>query len=450
MTTFNYITKKIINTDNNFFSPNYDNSDTVNPIFKILFYGFVNNNVYTNKFTVFKETLNSFLDFSRDEFIQYFCKIQKTYHSFSRLAYLYKYKKSIMSVTTDMGLNDININGKNILCIYHINSRYLFNIIDLLKIINVSLINNYMFFAEPLPSKNPYNNLPFTKSNLYNIYIFIKHNTNIYDDLFFKFFQCDFNLSIFYNNYEYLLREYSIKNFIKNCTEKELINKINEMLTNYNNGYKNNKINIHNEFPKNKLIKIMKPYLLLYLNSRYSLIPIIKKNSEFDLKNKLRNFQKFNPQFGRRLVKMGFKPYPNFKRKSYIKEYVFNDKHIVFNSNDNNKFLSNHLKYDEINHHVDIGINYFNRLHVVHANNYRLVGNYIQNENSNNIINDINNENYNENENENDSISDSDSSSEYNIMQQNIFPDNNNNNDDENNDDENNDENNDEDEDSIS
>lgn len=448
MTTFNYITKKIINTDNNFFSPNYDNSDIVNPIFKILFYGFVNNNTYTSKFNVFKENLNSFLHFSRDEFIQYFCKIQKTYHSLSRFAYLYKYKKSIMSVTTDMGLNNININDKNILCIYHVNSRYLFNINDLLKIINVSLINNYMFFAEPLPSKNPYNNLPFTKSNLYNIYIFIKHNTNIYDDLFFKFFKCDFNLSIFYNNYEYLLREYSIKNFIKNCTEKEIVNKINEMISNYNNNYKNNTINIHDEFPKNKLVKIMKPYLLLYLNSCYSLIPIIKKNSDFDLKNKLRNFQKFNPQFGRRLVKMGLKPYPNFKTKSYIKAYVFNDKHIVFNSNENNKFLSNHLKYDEINHHVDIGINYFNSLHLIYANNYRPVGNYIQNENSNNIINDINNEN--DNNNENDS-----SSSEDDNIEQNIFPDSNDNHNyddnynDNNNDNNNNDEDN-EDEDSIS
>jgi hypothetical protein len=338
-----------------------------------------------------------------------------------------------MSVTTDMGLNNININDKNILCIYHINSRYLFNINDLLKIINVSLINNYMFFAEPLPSKNPYNNLPFTKSNLYNIYIFIKKNTNIYDDLFFKFFKCDFNLSIFYNNYEYLLREYSIKNFIKNCTEKEIVSKINEMISNYNNNYKSNKINIHDEFPKNKLVKIMKPYLLLYLNSCYSLIPIIKKNSDFDLKNKLRNFQKFNPQFGRKLVKMGLKPYPNFKTKSYIKGYVFNDKHIVFNSNDNNKFLSNHLKYDEINHHIDIGINFFN---VIYSNNFRPVGNYVENENINIIINNDSSE---DNEDNEDSEDDS--------IQQNILSDNNNNNDI--NSDENNDEHND-DEDSIS
>jgi hypothetical protein len=177
----------------------------------------------------------------------------------------------------------------------------------------------------------------------------------------------------------------------------------------------------------------MKPYLLLYLNSCYSLIPIIKKNSGFDLKNKLRNFQKFNPQFGRRLVKMGLKLYPNFKTKSYIKAYVFNDKHIVFNSNDNNKFLSNHLKYDEINNHIDIGINYFN---VIYSNNFRPIGNYVQNENINIIINDINTDT----DNHSDS-STSDSSSEDDTMQQNILFDNNNNVDV--NSDENNDENND-------
>ena len=154
------------------------------------------------------------------------------------------------------------------------------------------------------------------------------------------------------------------------------------MILNYNNNYKDNTINIHDEFPKNKLVKIMKPYLLLYLNSCYSLIPIIKKNSDFDLKNKLRNFQKFNPQFGRRLVKMGLKPYPNFKTKSYIKGYVFNDTHIVFNSNDNDNFLSNHLKYDEINHHNDIGTNYFN---VLYSNIFRPYGHYLQN-NTNNLL----------------------------------------------------------------
>ena len=345
--TINYITNKIINLDNNIFLLNYDNSDKIDSIFKILFYSLANNS-YQSKFIMFKDTLNSFLSFSREKFIQYFCKIQKTYYALCRFAFIYKYKKSIMSVTTDLGLNDININNKNVLCIYHIDTRYLFNINDLIKIINMSLINNYMFFAEPLPSKNPYNNLPFLKSNLYNIYFFIKFNTNIYDDLFFKFFHCNFNLSLFYKKYEYLLREYSINNFIKNLSVSNFIGEINKMLYrhNYNN---NNKIIINSEFPKKKLIQIMKPYLVLYFQSIYSLIPIIKIKSEFELNNKLKKFQTFNPQFGRKLIKLDFKVDANLKKKSFIKCYEFNDKHIAFYDNNNTNFLKNQLSFNEIN-----------------------------------------------------------------------------------------------------
>ena len=162
MTTIGYITNKVLNMDNNVFSLNYDKSDPVKPLMKLVFMSLVNNR-YKGKFNMFKETLVSFLNFSRDEFIDFFCKIQKTYHSFSRLAFIYKYKKSAMSVTRYIGLNDITINDKNILCIYHVNSRYLFNINDLIKIITTSITNSYMFFSQTLPSKNPYNNLPFTK-----------------------------------------------------------------------------------------------------------------------------------------------------------------------------------------------------------------------------------------------------------------------------------------------
>jgi len=343
--TINYITNKIINLDNNIFSLNYDNSDKVDTIFKILFYSLANNS-YKNKFIMFKETLNSFLSFSREKFIQYFCKIQKTYYALCRFAFLYKYKKSVMSVTTDMGLNDININNKNVLCIYHIDTRYLFNINDLIKIINTSLTNAPMFFVEPLASKNPYNNLPFIKSNLYNIYFFIRFNTNIYDDLFFKFFHCNFDLSLFYKKYEHLLREYSIKNFIKNLPDSDFIGEINKMLYryNYNN---NNKIIINNEFPKKKLIKIMKPYLVLYLQSIYSLIPIIKVKSGIELNNKLNKFQVFNPIFGRKIIKLDFKIDANFKKKVFIKCYEFNDKHILFNDYNYRNFLKTQLNFNE-------------------------------------------------------------------------------------------------------
>jgi len=365
-----YITKKVLNMDNNVFSLNYDKTDPIKPIMKLMFMSLVKNR-YSSKFTMLKETIMSFLQFSREEFINHFCKIQKTYYAFSRLAFLYKYKKSSMSVTTDIGLNDIAIHDKNVLCIFHFNSRYLFNVNDLIKIINTSLTNSYMLFSQPVMSKNPYNNLPFNKSNLYNIYFFIKSNTNIYNELFFKFFHCNFNLSLFYQKYEYLLREYIIENFIKNSTEDVLIQEIKRMINSYNKKHKK-KILIHDEFPKKSLIKIMKPYLLLHLKCYYSLIPIIKTNSSVILNNKLKKFQKFNPVFGRKTFKLGFKWITLFKRQSYIKSIVFLDKHIPFNRNDDEDFLKNHTYYDEIynnddndneetNYLVSVGIHIYNQ-----------------------------------------------------------------------------------------
>ena len=354
MTTIGYITNKVLNMDNNVFSLNYDKSDPVKPLMKLVFMSLVNNR-YKGKFNMFKETLVSFLKFSRDEFIDFFCKIQKTYHSFSRLAFIYKYKKSAMSVTTDIGLNDITINDKNILCIYNVNSRYLFNINDLLKIITTSLTNSYMFFSQPLPSKNPYNNLPFTKSNLYNMYFFLKFKTNIYNDLFVKFFHCDFNLTTFYHKYEYLLRQYILDNFIKNSTEDVVIQEIKKMINLFNKKT-TKKILINDEFPKKRLIKIMKPYLMLYLQSYYSFVQIIKNNAIVLLQDKLKKFQKFNPKFGRKIYKLGFKNYANFKKKSYIKSIEFLDNHIAFNFDEETNFLTNHTYYNEIDNSIEANV----------------------------------------------------------------------------------------------
>lgn len=183
-----------------------------------------------------------------------------------------------------MGLNKINLNDKNIICIYQNNSKYLFNIIDLVKIIETSLTNSYLFFSEPVMCKNPYNNLAFNKSNLYNIYLFIKMHTNIYSELLFKFFKSNFDLTNFTAKYEYLLREYIIENHVNKSNHNILYKEINMMLCSFNIKNTKNKILIHNEFPKEKLVKIMKPYLLLYTSSLYSLVPIIKNKCKRVLK----------------------------------------------------------------------------------------------------------------------------------------------------------------------
>jgi hypothetical protein len=103
------------------------------------------------------------------------------------------------------------------------------------------------------------------------------------------------------------------------------------------------RIHISPEFPKDIVVKVFKPYLLLFTNSKHLLIPILKRKSAFKLHNKLLNFQKFNPLFGRLKIKYIKKIINNEVKIVKIKEY--NDNYILFENNNNSKFLCDHLSY---------------------------------------------------------------------------------------------------------
>ena len=197
METYKLIIKKIIKTDINFFAPDYKEDETIKYYIKMPFFLFEKNLNIKNKYKNLSETLEGFLltdEKKREEFIDYFYKIQKTYNTLNRFVYNYKFKKTKIVVNTDMGLNELNENDKNVICIIDNNSKYLFHVNDLIKMINVSLTNSYLFFSEPKSVKNPYNNLPFNKSTLYNIYFHIRYKTDYYPELLFKFFECNFNI----------------------------------------------------------------------------------------------------------------------------------------------------------------------------------------------------------------------------------------------------------------
>ena len=198
-TLFQDIARKILNMENHPFLHNYDKNDPISPIIKTFFIHFlhVNPERSLNKFKFFIEGSQNSIFFNNDiknEFSILFSKIQKIYKSFRRFAFIYKYKKARIVVNTDMTLNEISEKDRNIICIYQNKSKYLFHILDLINIINASLTNSYVFFAEPLHVKNPFNNLAFNKSTLYNIYFFIKFHTNLYPELVFKYFQTNFDL----------------------------------------------------------------------------------------------------------------------------------------------------------------------------------------------------------------------------------------------------------------
>jgi hypothetical protein len=350
MNTFFLIIQQIIQTE-----AQDSNSPT------IFFQIFLNTSYTTKlKFDFYNKTnKNLFLnDITKQRFNDLFCKIQRIYGAFNRLKRIFSYKYAKSNATTDMELNELVEGGKNVICLHHKNGKYLFKINDLLKIINNALTNSHYFFSEPIAVKNPYNNLPFDKSNLYNIYFFIKFNTCYKADLLEKYFKVDFNLSEFFQQYEFLLREHIIKIYLTDATNSHLHKHITNMINEFNKIHPTMRIKIDSEFPKDKLVTILRPYLTLYITSLYSLVTIIKSNAFAKLKYKLIKFYKFNPEFGRKSAVMNYVhikmpaclniPNPNVivakKMKPYIKKYVFNDKHENYFKPENDAFFENHKK----------------------------------------------------------------------------------------------------------
>ena len=412
MKTFNQIINKVINIDNNIFSFNYDNTDKINGIHKIFFNSLYHNQetkIYKNKFDFYIQTIENFYlsckPIEREEFINLFHKIQRIYHILNRFCYLIKYNKSKLIVNNDLQLNIISENSENVICIYHYDSRYLFRIDELLKIIFTSLTNCYSFFSEPISIKNPYNNIPFGKSILYFIYFNLILNTKIkfikteYLDIFFKFVECNFNMTKVINSYEYILREYAIKNFINNSTKETIKDQIKSMIYSFNLNARreNKKINIDNEFPDNELIRIMKPYLYLKLQSNFSLVKKNMVEANNRLKKKLQEFQQFNPIFGRKIHKIKT-IIVNGKTKRIKSHFEFNMKHKKFNTFEIETFMNNHLsyKYDGYGYEENnddyygdtrlTGFNFMTTLLLTSNDSNQTLSNVTQNNYDNNIV----------------------------------------------------------------
>ena len=359
MSTFDLVVKKITSIDNNnIFLPKYNNNDNIYFIDKFFLNDFLLELKDKSKFMFLQEITKNFYyknNLQKNNLTFLFNKIQKIYHILNRLIIRYKYKKSKIIINTDLQLNFINENDKNIICIFHNNLKYLFNINDILKLIYTSLTNSHLFFSEPLSIKNPYNNIPFGKSILYYIYYFLTNNITIssiknkYIDIFLKFKECNFNMTKFVNHYEYIIRDYSIKNYIKNSTKLQLRIEIEEMINQFNINKKNNKkIIIDKDFPDDKLIQIMRPYLYLKISGEYSLINLVEINSKAILNKKLIEFQNFNPNFGRKILKIKYKSQNGIKIFDSV-FYKFIDNNKKFNVYDIKQFMNNHLSYKQNN-----------------------------------------------------------------------------------------------------
>jgi len=161
--------------------------------------------------------LSSFLEnqFTSNElknaFLDLFCKAQRAYTGFNKLASEWRLKRTPVRVTTDLSLNPLDPNNPTTYKVIHSGSAYLFSLNDLINIIETAICNAPGFFIEPLWPRNPYNNCPFTMAMLCNLYFYM---VSIFrrpiSTLFHLYFKEGFSSKRLVCNHESLLRDISL------------------------------------------------------------------------------------------------------------------------------------------------------------------------------------------------------------------------------------------------
>jgi len=278
---------------------------------------------------------------TREKFLAYYLKIQRTYRVLSKFAFLCKYKLSPVFMNKDVYLNTIDEDHPRVFTLVQNNKKYLFSITDLINILNTSLGNSFFFVSEPLPCKNPYTNIPFNKSTLYNIYFFIKKTNFIMPPMFQQYFLSNFNLRKFGEDNEELVREYSIKQYVNNSEIDELYYEINSMLKGDKYG---KKMKINPEFPKEKLVEIMRPYLELYYKGTHTIDEVKRERYIDEFDRKIKRFYEYNKTFGRAIMNKVYGNTFDFNTKQKY-QMTFNDKHIHFHEVESeNDFLTSHIE----------------------------------------------------------------------------------------------------------
>jgi hypothetical protein len=271
----------------------------------------------------------------------------KHYINLNKFAFIWKFKKAKLGCSEDMYMNPIDVTKNKHIEILQEGRKYLFTVSDMIKIVHKSLSNSDELYSEPLPCKNPYNNIPFSKSNLYTIYYAIKKSDFNIPEVFYQYYLSNFSIDKFLDNYECMLREKTIITRsiadCDDCLKEDII----DMIENYNDCHPESSININDDFPEDIFMKAFTPYIKYYYRSLYSLNSTIKRKNSIYWKAALKNFSEQNSQFGRKIIKNKHR----LKNTNKVKLSVtFNDKLPIFESpcDYNKNHHESHIKTDNV------------------------------------------------------------------------------------------------------
>jgi len=286
-------------------------------------------NYVSTKYAYIKNTFDNpfYNSEQKAEFINIFRGAQRLYRALCNFAYKWKWNRATYAIKHDLLLNPIEPDQYFVLPLLHSGKKYLFTKSDLTNIVETALTHSPYIYAEPLPIKNPYNNLVFDKSHLYTIYFFMKHRMFTLPTIFHQYFLHNFHLKLFRDNNEALIRKMHINSMIKTNNTTIRRRDINTMIRHYNDSCISTakKIYIDPDFPNDVLFRAMTPYLHLFYTSTYALDIAEKGSAMNNLRYQLSRFHKISPTFGRKFIKMRFG-----KSRSQPLEYVYDMRYAQY------------------------------------------------------------------------------------------------------------------------
>jgi hypothetical protein len=198
----------------------------------------------------------------------------------------------------DLYMNPIDISKNYNMVLFQNGAKYYFKIADLINIIDQALLNHSYHFAEPLYPKNPYTNIEFSEAILLNIYHKIRYSNFKLPILLHYFYLCNFDANWFLQEHESVINEFHIRDYAFKSSIDVLCEDTKLLIDLYN---RPKRLQIDEEFPMNRLVEIMRPYLHLHYIYEFSISATEKRETALStLKRKFDAFIEFNPHFGKK------------------------------------------------------------------------------------------------------------------------------------------------------
>jgi hypothetical protein len=179
------------------------------------------------------------------------------------------------------------------------------------------------------------------------MYFAIRSSNYIMPETIHAFFLANFNILDFRRNNEYIIQDSYIKQYVSQSTVEELLPAVFDML----DIYSGREVYIHVDFPNALLVKIMRPYLLMYYQSTLSLDMGKRKYYQTKLIRELNVYFRNHPNFGRKKLsvesKIVYKEVNNTlcvqRKKNIIESFMGIDASRT--NYDVSEFMHNHV-YD--------------------------------------------------------------------------------------------------------